>query len=214
MYPKNHISEIMEIIIRKPDISEFFHTENITREAFWNLYKPGCDEHLVLNQLRKSISYVAELDLIALYNGEIAGHIISTKARVFNKQSMQHEVLCVGPISVMPAFQNKGIGTKLINFSISEATKMGFKGMILFGNPEYYHRFGFINAKEYDITTKDNQNFDPFMALELTENGLENVKGRFFEDDAFTIKDDELLKFEMQFAVKEKGKPKIDISHI
>lgn len=203
----------MKIIIRKPEISEFYQTENVTREAFWNLYKPGCDEHLVLHQLRKSSSYISELDLIALFNNEITGHIISTIAKVIDNQGNETEVLCVGPVSVLPAIQNKGIGTKLIKFSISEAKKMGFKGMILFGNPEYYHRFGFVNAKEYDITTKDYQNFDPFMALELSENGLGNAEGRFVEDDAFTTREEELLKFEMQFPLKEKGEPRVDISH-
>ena len=89
---------------------------------------------------------------------------------------------------------------------------MGFNGMILFGNPDYYHRFGFRNAKEYEITTKDNQNLEPFMALELYENGLDNVKGRFFEDEAFTIKEDELNEYEKKFPEKEKSKPKIDIN--
>jgi predicted N-acetyltransferase YhbS len=107
--------------------------------------------------------------------------------------------------------QSKGTGTNLLNHSISEAKMMGFKGMILFGDPDYYHRFGFINAKEYEITTKDNQNFEPFMALELFENGLENVKGKFFDDESFIIKENELIEFEKKFPVKEKGKAKINI---
>jgi len=177
-----------------------------------NLFKPGCDEHLILHQLRKSGSYIEELDLIAIYEGEIIAHIISTKARVIDNQNKEHEVLCVGPFFVSPSCQNKGIGTKLLDYSISEAKKMGFKGMILFGNPDYYHRFGFRNAKEYAITTKDNQNFEPFMALELYENGLDNVKGRFFEDEAFTTKEDELNEYEKKFPEKEKSKPKVDIN--
>ena len=203
----------MKILIQRTTQKDFLITENITREAFWNLYKPGCNEHLVLHQLRESSSYIEELDLLAIYEGEIIGHVISTKARVIDKQSKEHEVLCVGPFSVSPSFQNKGIGKKLLNYSISEAKKIEFKGMILFGNPDYYHRFGFLNAKEYKITTKDNRNFDPFMALELQENGLAYVKGRFFEDDAFTIKDDELIEFEKKFPAKEKSEPKVDINH-
>jgi len=101
---------------------------------------------------------------------------------------------------------------RLLNYSISEARRMGFKGMILFGNPGYYHRFGFINAKEYQITTKDLQNFEPFMALELQEQGLDDVKGRFFEDEAFEIKEEQLIEFEKKFHEKVKGKPRVDIS--
>jgi predicted N-acetyltransferase YhbS len=202
----------MEVIIRNTIEQDYYKTEFITREAFWNLYKSGCDEHLILHQIRESSSYIEELDHIAIYEGEIIGHVISSIARVIDVQNKQHDVLCVGPVSVDPSFQNKGTGTKLINHSISEAKIMGFKGMILFGNPDYYRRFGFRNAKEFEITTKDFQNFEPFMALEIQENGLADVKGRFFEDEAFTIKENELIEFEKKFPFKEKSKPKIDIA--
>ena len=202
----------MEIIIKKTDKNDYFHTENLTREAFWNIYKSGCDEHLVLHQIRESSCYIEELDLVAIYNKEIIGHVISSKARVIDLQDTEHELLCVGPVSVFPAFQNKGIGKKLLNYSISETQRLGYKGMILFGNPGYYHRFGFRNAKEYQITTKDDQNFDPFMALELQEKGLENVKGRFYEDEAFVTKEDQLIEFEKNFPAKVKGIPKIAIN--
>lgn len=201
----------MNIVIRKTDESEHFKTENLTREAFWNIYKSGCDEHLVLHQIRESSCYIEELDLVAIYEGEIIGHIISSKARVIDIQNNEHELLCVGPVSVFPAFQNKGVGMKLLNFSISEAKRLGYKGMILFGSPDYYHRFGFRNAKEYEISTKDNQNFEPFMALELQEKGLDNLRGRFFEGEGFVIKEDQLIEFEKNFPPKEKGKPRIEI---
>ena len=202
----------MELSIRKIRRNEHFQTENLTREAFWNMYKPGCDEHLVLHQIRESISYVEELDVVAINENEIIGHIISSKAKVTDKQGTEKEVLCVGPVSVLPSFQNLGIGAKLMGHSISEAKKLGFKGMILFGNPDYYHRFGFRNAKEYGITTKDGQNFEPFMALELQESSLDNVKGKFFEDEAYTVREDDLIGFEKKFPPKEKGEPKINLT--
>ena len=202
----------MEIIIRKTDKINYYQTENLTREAFWNLYRSGCDEHLVLHQLRESNSYVEELDLIAIYEGEIIGHVISTKAHVIDTENKEHEVLCVGPIAILPEFQNKGIGTKLLDFSISVAGKLGYTGMILFGNPDYYHRFGFRNAQEFGITTKEGLNFEPFMVLVLQENGMEEINGKFYEAKAFTINEKELDKFEKKFPKKIKGKPKIDLT--
>jgi predicted N-acetyltransferase YhbS len=202
----------MEIIIRKTDKINYYQTENLTREAFWNLYRSGCDEHLVLHQLRESNSYVEELDLIAIYEGEIIGHVISTKAHVIDTENKEHEVLCVGPIAILPEFQNKGIGTKLLDFSISVAGKLGYTGMILFGNPDYYHRFGFRNAQEFGITTKEGLNFEPFMVLELQEIGIEKINGKFYEAKAFTINEKELDKFEKKFPKKIKGKPKIDLN--
>lgn len=196
----------MDLVIKQTEKEFFFQTEDLSREAFWNIYKPGCDEHLALHNIRESECYIPELDLVAFFNQQLLGHIISTKAKVVDSMNLEHEVLCVGPISVLPEFQNKGIGSKLIEYSIGLARNLGFVGMILFGKPGYYHRFGFRNAKEFEITTKDLQNFEPFMALELKENGLEKLKGKFYEDTAYVVDHSELIAFEEKFPKKEKKK--------
>lgn len=194
----------MKLEIRNTTLQDFRITEDITREAFWDVYKPGCDEHLVLHQLRKSPDYIKELDFVALKNDRIIGHIISSKAKVIDANGKEHEVLCVGPLCVLPGFQHQGTGSELMKRSISTAKSMGFSAMILFGNPGYYHRFGFKNAAEYRITTKDNQNLEPFMALELQDGGLTNVAGKFYEDKAFEINKDALEEFEKDFPHREK----------
>ncbi len=202
----------MEILIQRTKSKDFQITENITREAFWNLFKPGCDEHLVLHNLRKSNCYISNLDLVAISENIIIGHILITKAYVIDIQNREHQVLCVGPISVIPEFQKKGIGTKLLNETIAIAKELGYSAMILFGHPDYYHRFGFVNAQNYGITTKEGMNFEPFMVLELYPNGLAAVSGKFYEDKAFETNEEELIEFEKLFSKKEKGKPKIDIN--
>ncbi len=141
------------------------------------------------------------------------GHIITTKANVVDIQNKEHQVLCVGPISVLPEFQKIGIGTKLLKESIAIAKELGYSAMILFGHPDYYHRFGFVNAQNYGNTTKEGKNFEPFMVLELYPNALAAVRGKFYEDKAFEIKEEELNEFEKLFPKKEKGKSKIDINH-
>ena len=196
----------MDITIQRTIEKDYFRTEYITRESFWNLYRPGCVEHLILHNMRNSNSYISRLDLIAVSKNEIIGHIISTKAKVIDSQNIEREILCVGPFAVLSIFQKKGIGSKLLNQSIVIAKELGYIGMILFGNPEYYHRFGFRNAKEYDITTKDCQNFEPFMALEFQNNGLADVKGRFIEDNVFETNADDLNEFDKKFPYKEKLK--------
>jgi predicted N-acetyltransferase YhbS len=209
---QKEIKTIMEILIRRTKPEDFLTTENITREAFWNLFIPGCDEHLVLHNLRKSNCYISDLDMVAISKNRIIGHIIITKANVVNTKNKEHQVLCVGPVSVLPKFQMKCIGTKLLHESIAIAKESGYPGMILFGHPDYYHRFGFVNAQNYVITTKDGINFEPFMALELHPNALADVKGKFYEDKAFETNEEELIEFEELFQKKEKGKPKININ--
>jgi len=205
----------MEYEIKTTTTEDYKTTEFLTRETFWNLYKSGCDEHLVLHNLRKSKNYIKALDLVAFTDeNKIIGHIIVTKAYVLDLNKAEHEVLCVGPISVHPDFQNLGIGSNLLLKAIEKAKEMGYKGMLLFGNPNYYRRFGFDNAKKFEITTKDGNNFDPFMTLELYNNALNKIKGKFFEDSAFFQKNEELETFELQFPSKVKSKPKIDLSNL
>ena len=194
----------MTTIIQPTSGNDYSATETMTREAFWNLYRPGSVEHLILHNLRNSTNYIHDLDLVALVDNEVVGHIISTKAKVVDVHNTEHEILCVGPLSVLPTFQKKGIGSALMNHSILVAKKLGFTGMILFGNPDYYHRFGFRNAQEYGITTKEGQNFEPFMALELQTNGLMYNNGMFIEDSAFEIQPEDIEAFDKNFPYMEK----------
>ena len=203
----------MEVTIRNTAKSEYPITESLTRDSFWDLYKPGCDEHLVLHKIRNSKCFIKELDLIAIFKNEIIGHIICTKAKIKDTYNDGHEVLCLGPISVLPAFQKNGIGSKLMIQSINIAKELGFSGIILFGNPDYYYRFGFTNAIKFAITTRDGQNFEPFMALELKDNGLRDIKGRFFEDQAFEINSKDLIEFEKQFPFREKHETATQLKH-
>lgn len=199
------------ILIRNASKADFYATEFITREAFWNLYLSGADEHLVLHNLRKSNNYIPSLDLIAIHNGEVIGHCISTLAHVVNENSSA-DVLCLGPISVSPELQNSGIGSMLIIESIRIAKGLAFPAIILYGDPNYYNRFGFINAEKYGITTKDGKNYDPFMALELNDNALTNIQGRFIEAKAFITNEDELNEFDAAFPIKVRTEPKIKIN--
>ncbi len=201
----------MKLHIHKTKPSEYYTTENLTREIFWNLYNSGCTDHLILHNLRNSKSYIENLDLCIKQNEEIIGHIISTKAIVLSDKNQKHEVLCVGPFAIANNHQNQGIGSQLLNHLIDQANIAGFAAMVLFGNPNYYQRFGFKNAKEFGITTKDGHNFDAFMVLELYPGALTDIKGRFFEDPAFEINNDEFGEFEKRFPKKEKGDPKIKI---
>jgi predicted N-acetyltransferase YhbS len=194
----------MHLIIRPTLPEEYAVTEHITREAFWDVYKPGADEHLILHQLRKSPCHIPELDLVAVLYGEVLGHAISTRARVQDDNNFDHEVLCVGPVCVRPDNQQHGIGSALMRKSMARAREMGFSGMILFGNPDYYHRFGFRNAADYGITTKEGTNFEPFMALVLAKNGFKNIRGRFFEDPAFEVNEAELEVFDENFPSRRK----------
>jgi predicted N-acetyltransferase YhbS len=194
----------MKTIYRQAREKDFEESEILTREAFWDIYKPGCDEHYVLHRIRKSKCYIGELDIVAVEGEKIIGHIICTKARVFDSKNNEHLVLCVGPFSIMNNYQRKGYGSRLMEYCIKKSRELGYPGMILFGNPDYYHRFGFRNAIEFGIKTKEGMNFEPFMAKELQKDGLKEIQGKFYEDESYFVDSIELNKFESQFPFKEK----------
>ena len=194
----------MNVHIRLETPSDFRETETFTREAFWDLYKPGCDEHFIVHNLRNIAAFVPELDFVATFDNKIIGNIIYSKAKVIDDQNIEHEVLCMGPLSVLPSYQKKGVGSKLIEHSTDKARDMGFKGVILFGNPDYYHRFGYCNAQNYNMSTSDGHNYDAFMALELYENSLQGIEGKFYADPVFVTDNKELEEFEKEFPYKEK----------
>jgi predicted N-acetyltransferase YhbS len=194
----------MKISIRLEEEKDFRNVEILTREAFWDLYRPGCCEHLIVHKMRKVPAFIKELSYIAEEEYSVVGSIIYSKAKVINDQTKEFEVLCMGPISISPSHQRKGIGSLLMTRSIEKAKELGFKAVIIFGNPAYYERFGFMNAKNYNIKTSTGENFDAFMVLELTNGALNGISGKFHEDKVFETDDKELEFFEGGFPFKEK----------
>lgn len=194
----------MGILLRLENENDYREVENLTREAFWDVYKPGCEEHLVLHKIRKTPAFIPELDYIAMEEDKIVGHIIYSKAKVIDLENNEHEVITFGPISVLPTYQGRGIGSALIEHTKKIACDMRYKAVVIFGNPAYYHRFGFHDAKNYGITTSEGENFDAFMAMELYEGSLNGIRGKFFEDPAFHTEKEELVSFEKGFPPKEK----------
>jgi len=194
----------MNLSIRLEEPKDYKNVEYLTREAFWNVYKPGCDEHLLVHKIRKVPAFVTELSFVACDDDNIVGNIIYSKAKITNDANQEFEVLCMGPIGVLPSYQRQGIGSGLMNHSIDKAKQLGHKAVVIFGNPDYYHRFGFRNAAAYGIQTSWGANFEEFMAMELGDRGLHGISGKFYEDQVFKIEQDELEVFEKEFPYKEK----------
>jgi predicted N-acetyltransferase YhbS len=199
----------MNVIIRLENENDYREVENLTREAFWDLYHPGCSEHLIAHKIRKSSSFIPGLDFVAVQDdscagAQIVGNIIYSRSKVVDQDSHAHEVITFGPLSVLPALQKQGIGSALITHTKELAQNMGYKAIVIFGNPAYYQRFGFENAGKFRISTSDGLNFEAFMALELYKGSLQGINGRFYADPAFEVNEAELEIFDKQFPYKEK----------
>ncbi len=196
----------MNVVIRNERETDFRAVEEMVREAFWNLYMPGCNEHFVLHNLRKSPDFVSELDFVAESEGRIVGQIAYARGLIVDAKGAQTTALCFGPVSVMPSLQKQGIGSALIAHSIEAARKMGYPAICIYGDPRYSSRFGFRCGEKYDIKTADGKFAVALQALELRSGALSKMPGRFVESAAFEVDEIEFAEFDTTFPSKGKAK--------
>jgi len=195
----------MEIALRLEDERDYRIVENLTREAFWNVHFPGADEHLLIRNLRRAKEFVRDLDFVALCDNTIVGSIVYAEAKVIGDET-EHTVLTFGPISVLPEYQKKGVGRRLIEHTTGLARGKGYKAIFVYGDPGYYKRFGFRESKEFGVTNRDGKFPAALMALELYPNALQGITGKFDEGKIYEIDDNELAEFDQEFPVKERIK--------
>ncbi|WP_274308492.1 GNAT family N-acetyltransferase [Solibacillus daqui] len=167
----------MEIIIRQERIEEYNKTEDVIMNAFLNEEYSDQKEHLLVSRIRKSDAFIPELSLVAVdQNNEIIGHILLSKITIVNDDNIANS-LALAPVCVSPAHQKKGIGSKLINDALKLAKVLGHHSVIVLGHQDYYPKFGFKQANLWNIRAPFEVPAEIFMALELSENSLENVQG-------------------------------------
>jgi len=194
----------MNIKIRLERKEDHRRVEELTREAFWNLHVPGCDEHLLAHNLRKCEAFIPELDYVAVMDSVVVGNIMFCRSVVKSEDDGEHDVITFGPVSVWPENQGRGIGSALIKHAIGRAKDMGFTAILIYGDPGYYRRFGFGPAEDFQIRTAEGKYLDALMALPLYEGALDGIQGRFHEGDAYHVDEGELAEFDKTFPPKEK----------
>ena len=193
----------MRANIRLEEPADYRKVEELTREAFWNHHLPGCNEHYLLHIMRDCGAFIRELDFVAEVDGEIVGNIVYTKAKILGDEGVSHDVLSFGPVSVLPALWSKGIGSALIEYTIDRAIESGHRAILIYGDPSYYKRFGFIPAETFGIGTPDNVYAEPLQALELWKGALSGCNGRFFEDEIYDVDEKAATEFDKTFPHKE-----------
>lgn len=194
-----------DIVIRLEEKKDHRAVEEIAREAFWNLHVPGCGEHLLAHRLRKHPVFIPALDYVAERDGWIVGNIMYCRAVIRDDSGNDTEVITFGPLSVLPECQRQGIGSALIRHSLAKAETLGYGSVWIYGDPMYYHRFGFKPGKEYGVRTEDGAFMDVLMGLELVKGALAGIAGRFIEGEAYHIDEAELMEFDKTFPHKEKA---------
>ena len=180
-----------------------FAVENVMREAFWNYYSPACTEHYLVHVMRNCAAFVPELCLAARYGGKIIGASMCVKGRIDGDDGIRREVLTLGPIGVLPEYQRSGIGAALIERTAEIARAMGFRAILLCGDPDYYTRRGFVPAESFGIRNAENMYADALQARELYGGALSDAAGIYFEDEIYGIDEALAAEYDKLFPPKE-----------
>ena len=193
-----------KLIIRNETEEDYPVVEDITREAFWNLHVPGCDEHYLVHIMRKHDDFIPELDFVVELNDKIIGNVMYTKARLIDETGNEKLVLTFGPLSILPDYQRRGIGKKLLNFSFSYALEIGYDAIVIYGNPGNYVSCGFKSCKKYNICLENDVFPTAMLVKELKSNVFDGKKWRYQESPVYNIDSNEVVKFDKLFKTKEK----------
>ncbi|MEK4708037.1 GNAT family N-acetyltransferase [Bacillus sp. FSL R10-2780] len=172
------------IKIRQEQQNDYSKTEEVVKEAFLNEEFSDKKEHELVSRIRKCDAFIPELSVVAV-DEEIVGHIMLSKIKI-EQDGTSVESLALAPVSVAPGHQKKGIGGKLIVAALEKAKELGYGSVVVLGHPEYYPKFGFKKASDWNIKAPFEVPDEVFMVMELRENALQGVEGVVQYSSAFS----------------------------
>ena len=195
--------------IRLEEKKDYREVENLVRESFWNVYKPGCAEHYVIHVLRDDPAFVPELDFVMEQDGKLIGQNMFMKTIIETDDGRTVDVLTMGPIGITPELKRKGYGKAILDYSLDKAAEMGFGAVLFEGNIGFYGKSGFTYAREFGIRYHDlpeGEDDSFFLCRELIPGYLEEVTGVYLTPLGYYVKDEEVDEFDKEFPPKEKLK--------
>lgn len=193
----------MHILIREEQPQDFKAAETVAREAFWNLYVPGCNEHYLLHTMRNHHDFITELSMVAVLDQQIVGQIAYTKSLLSCDGEPQLDSITFGPLSILPAYQGKGIGTRLVQQSLQKAQRLGHSVVVISGYPQHYCKYGFRSGKDLGVSDADGRYPYSLLALELASGALKGKQWRYSESAAYSTDDNEVAVYDRLFDPKQ-----------
>ena len=198
-----------DYVIRLERKEEYREVENLVREAFWNVYRPGCLEHYVLNQLRDNEDFVPQLDFVMEKDGKVIGQNMFMRAVIKSDDGRSIPIMTMGPICIAPELKRKGYGKILLDYSLEKAAQMGCGAVCFEGNIDFYGKSGFTYAREYGIRyhgLPDGADDSFFLCKELIPGYLHGITGEYTTPEGYFVDEHEAQKFDEEFPYKEKLK--------
>ena len=196
-------------IIRPEKQEDYREVENLIRESFWNIYRPGCSEHYVIHVLRNDPAFVQELDFVMEQDGKIIGQNMFMKTIINADDGRVIPVLTMGPICIIPELKRQGYGKALLDYSIEKATELGFGAVLFEGNIDFYSKCGFdyarnFNIRYHDLPEEADSSF--FLCRELITGYLDGISGVYQTPAGYYVSDSDVEEFDKEFPPKEKLK--------
>ena len=198
-----------DIIIRPEREEEHREVENLIRESFWNVYRPGCLEHYVIHVLRDDPAFVKELDFVMEKDGMLIGQNIFMKTAINADDGRDVEVLTMGPICIAPELKRKGFGKILLDYSLEKAAAAGFGAVLFEGNIGFYGKSGFDYSSKFGIRYHDlpeGADSSFFLCKELIDGYLDGVTGIYRTPTGYYVDETDAEEFDRSFPQKEKLK--------
>ena len=201
--------EIKDVTIRLEKKEDERAVENLIRESFWNVYRPGCSEHYVIHVLRSDKAFIKELDFVIEKDGALIGQNMFMKTVINCDDGKDLEVLTMGPICIANDYKRKGYGKILLDYSLEKAKELGFGAVLFEGNIDFYSKCGFDFASKFGIRYHDlpeDADSSFFLCRELKEGYLDKVTGVYQTPQGYYVKDEDVDEFDKQFPPKQKLK--------
>lgn len=193
--------------IRLETPADYREVENLTREAFWNVYRPGCLEHYVLHTFRGKSEFIPDLDFVMELDGKIIGHIMYVHSELRSDDGEIFPIMTFGPISIHPDYQRQGYGKILLDYSMEKAKNLGAKALCIEGNINFYGKSGFVVASTKGIhyyAEPREEEVPYFLVKELEPGFLDKITGTYHTPAGYFIDENEAEKFDLNFPPKQK----------
>lgn len=192
------------MIIRNEQKEDWEIVEKITRQAFYNLYVPGCGEHYLVHIMREHEDFIPELDFVIELNGNVIGNIMYTKAKLTDENGNEKNILTFGPVSILPAYQRMGYGKMLMEHSFQAAIQLGYDTIVIFGSPSNYVSRGFKCCKKYNVCIENGKYPAAMMVKELIPHVLDGHKWFYQDSPVMAISEEEAERYDAALEPMEK----------
>ena len=198
-----------DYIIRLERKEDHAKVENLVRESFWNVYRPGCYEHYLLNQMRDAEDFVQELDFVLEKDGKIIGQNVFVKAKIKADDGREIPILTMGPICIAPEYKRQGYGKILLDYSLEKAAEMGAGALCFEGNIDFYGKSGFTYASAFGIRyhgLPEGEDASFFLCKELIPGYLDGITGEYATPQIYFVEEADVDAFDQKYPYKEKLK--------